>query len=234
MPSTARIPGAREARRPRPAYEPAEAADLLKRDRQGQLRPVRRGAHPPRRRPAPRRPDGARHGRPAARHGQDHPRASCSPRARRPRRRSRPAPTRSVARTWSSASRPAGSIRRRARDARHDGHGRQARPHPRPARPDAQPQVGHHHLRPRARHEEVKAGRVEFKVDKGGIIHVPFGKASFEPQQLIENLAALVDAINRARPSAAKGQYFKSLTVASTMGPGIRVDVPAVLARAAA
>ena len=81
---------------------------------------------------------------------------------------------------------------------------------------------------------EVKGGRVEFKVDKAGIIHTPFGKASFEPQQLGENLAALIDAINRARPSAAKGQYFKSLTVASTMGPGIRVDVPAVLASAAA
>jgi large subunit ribosomal protein L1 len=80
---------------------------------------------------------------------------------------------------------------------------------------------------------EVKAGRVEFKVDKGGIIHVPFGKASFEEQQLVENLATLVDAINRARPSATKGQYFKSLTVAATMGPGIHVDVPALLARAA-
>jgi large subunit ribosomal protein L1 len=82
--------------------------------------------------------------------------------------------------------------------------------------------------------KEVKAGRVEFKVDKAGIIHTPFGKASFEAQQLGENLAALVDAINRARPSAAKGQYFKSLTVTSTMGPGIRVDIPAVLAAAAA
>jgi large subunit ribosomal protein L1 len=82
--------------------------------------------------------------------------------------------------------------------------------------------------------KEVKSGRVEFKVDKAGIIHTPFGKTSFEPQQLSENLAALVDAINRARPSASKGQYFKSLTVASTMGPGIRVDVPAVLAAAAA
>src|SRR4051794_32078679 len=82
--------------------------------------------------------------------------------------------------------------------------------------------------------KEVKAGRVEFKVDKAGIIHTPFGKTSFEPQQLNENLAALIDAINRARPSAAKGQYFKSLTVASTMGPGIRVDVPAVLAAAIA
>jgi large subunit ribosomal protein L1 len=81
---------------------------------------------------------------------------------------------------------------------------------------------------------EVKGGRVEFKVDKAGIIHTSFGKASFAPQQLGENLAALVDAVNRARPSAAKGQYFKSLTVAATMGPGIRVDVPAVLASATA
>lgn len=80
---------------------------------------------------------------------------------------------------------------------------------------------------------EVKAGRVEFRVDKGGIIHVAFGKVSFEPDQLAENLATLVDAINRARPSASKGQYFKSLTVTSTMGPGIRVDVPAILAQAA-
>jgi large subunit ribosomal protein L1 len=80
--------------------------------------------------------------------------------------------------------------------------------------------------------KEVKAGRVEFKVDKAGIIHTAFGKTSFEPQQLNENLGALIDAINRARPSAAKGQYFKGLTVASTMGPGIRVDVPAVLAAA--
>ncbi len=82
--------------------------------------------------------------------------------------------------------------------------------------------------------KEVKSGRVEFKVDKGGIIHVPFGRVSFEPEQLADNLAAIVDAINRARPSAVKGQYFKSLTVASTMGPGIRVDVPGLLARAAA
>jgi len=81
---------------------------------------------------------------------------------------------------------------------------------------------------------EVKAGRVEFKVDKGGIIHVPFGKASFTEAMLLDNLSALVDAINRARPSAAKGQYFRNLTVASTMGPGIRVEVPGLLARAAA
>jgi large subunit ribosomal protein L1 len=81
---------------------------------------------------------------------------------------------------------------------------------------------------------EVKAGRVEFKVDKTAIIHVPFGKVSFTPEQLAENLAVLMDAVNRARPSAAKGQYIRNLTVASTMGPGIRVDVPAVLAAATA
>ena len=81
---------------------------------------------------------------------------------------------------------------------------------------------------------EVKGGRVEFKVDKTAIIHVPFGKVSFSDEALIENLAALVDAVNRARPSGAKGQYLRGLTVASTMGPGIRVDIPAVLAAAVA
>jgi large subunit ribosomal protein L1 len=81
---------------------------------------------------------------------------------------------------------------------------------------------------------EIKAGRVEFKVDKGAIIHVPIGKASFEPGQLVDNLAALVDAVNRAKPSGAKGTYLRSLSVSSTMGPGIKVDIPAVLAVAAA
>ncbi len=81
---------------------------------------------------------------------------------------------------------------------------------------------------------EVKAGRVEFKVDKAGIVHVPVGKASFEADALLANLATLVDAINRARPSGAKGQYLKGLSISSTMGPGIRVEVPALLAAAAA
>jgi large subunit ribosomal protein L1 len=81
---------------------------------------------------------------------------------------------------------------------------------------------------------EVKGGRVEFKVDKTAIVHVPVGKASFEPEALVANLAALVDAVNRAKPSGAKGTYLKTLTIASTMGPGIRVDIPGVLAAAAA
>jgi large subunit ribosomal protein L1 len=81
---------------------------------------------------------------------------------------------------------------------------------------------------------EVKGGRVEFRVDKAGIVHVAVGKSSFEPEAIIANLATLVDAVNRARPTGAKGQYLRGLTIASTMGPGIRVDVPAVLAAAAA
>jgi len=81
---------------------------------------------------------------------------------------------------------------------------------------------------------EVKGGRVEFKVDKAGIIHTAFGKSSFETDALVANLAALVDAINRAKPTGAKGQYLRGLTIAATMGPGIRVDVPALLAAASA
>ena len=79
---------------------------------------------------------------------------------------------------------------------------------------------------------EVKGGRVEFKLDKAAIIHAPVGKSSFEADALAENLAALVDAVNRAKPSGAKGQYLRTLTIASTMGPGIHVDVPATLAAA--
>jgi large subunit ribosomal protein L1 len=81
---------------------------------------------------------------------------------------------------------------------------------------------------------EVKGGRVEFKVDKTAIIHCPVGKASFEADALVANLAALMDAINRAKPAGAKGTYLRTLTIASTMGPGIRVDIPSVLAAASA
>ena len=81
---------------------------------------------------------------------------------------------------------------------------------------------------------EVKAGRVEFKVDKSAIIHVAFGKSSFEASALVENLAALIDAVNRAKPTGVKGQYLRTLSIASTMGPGIKVDVPATLAAAVA
>jgi large subunit ribosomal protein L1 len=72
--------------------------------------------------------------------------------------------------------------------------------------------------------EEAKAGRVEFRVDKTSNLHAPIGKASFSHEQLLDNLDALLDAVKRARPAAAKGTYMRRITVANTMGPGIRVD----------
>jgi large subunit ribosomal protein L1 len=77
---------------------------------------------------------------------------------------------------------------------------------------------------------EVKSGRVEFKVDRAGIVHVPVGKVSFSADQLQANVATLVDAVNRAKPSGAKGTYMRTLTLAPTMGPGVRVDIPSALA----
>jgi large subunit ribosomal protein L1 len=72
---------------------------------------------------------------------------------------------------------------------------------------------------------EVKAGKVEFRVDKTGVIHVPFGKASFDSEKLVENATTLLNAVIKAKPSAAKGKYVKSVTVCSTMGPGVALDV---------
>src|ERR687887_612292 len=72
--------------------------------------------------------------------------------------------------------------------------------------------------------KEIKAGKVEFRVDKTGIIHAPVGKISFPSQSLIENAHALVDSVVKAKPSAAKGKYLKSVTMSSTMGPGITID----------
>ncbi len=71
---------------------------------------------------------------------------------------------------------------------------------------------------------ELKAGRVEYRADKFGIAHVPVGRASFDEKQLVENYGALLDEIVRAKPSSSKGKYLKSITLASTMGPGIKVD----------
>ncbi len=71
---------------------------------------------------------------------------------------------------------------------------------------------------------EIKAGKIEFRLDKAGIIHVPLGKAKFSEAQLLDNFATLVDAVMRARPASAKGQYVRSLAIASTMGPGIHID----------
>ena len=74
---------------------------------------------------------------------------------------------------------------------------------------------------------EVKAGKIEFRVDKTGNLHAPIGKVSFSGEQLTENLTTFMDSVVRAKPSAAKGTYIRSVTVSSTMGPGVHVD-PAV------
>ncbi|MBK48180.1 MAG: 50S ribosomal protein L1 [Acidobacteria bacterium] len=75
--------------------------------------------------------------------------------------------------------------------------------------------------------KEIKAGKVEFRVDKTGIIHAPIGKVSFPKQNLIDNAQAIVSSVMKAKPAAAKGKYLRSLTVSSTMGPGVKVD-PAI------
>lgn len=73
--------------------------------------------------------------------------------------------------------------------------------------------------------QEIKAGKIEFRLDKAGIIHAPIGKVSFDAEKLAENLQALLDAVQRARPAAAKGVYMRKVVVSSTMGPSVRVKL---------
>jgi len=77
---------------------------------------------------------------------------------------------------------------------------------------------------------EAKSGKVEYRVEKAGIIHAPVGKVSFEPEKLQGNIVALMDALIKAKPSTAKGTYLKKISISSTMGPGINIDVPGVQA----
>ena len=81
--------------------------------------------------------------------------------------------------------------------------------------------------------KEIKAGKLEYRVDKAGIVHVPVGKASFGPDQLIENARAVLLSVLRAKPASAKGNYVKAVTVATTMGPGIKIDLAQIRAMAA-
>ena len=76
---------------------------------------------------------------------------------------------------------------------------------------------------------ELKAGRIEFRTDKTGIIHAPIGKVSFGPEKLKANLVALLETLQRLKPSTAKGKYWKSVTVSSSMGPGVRIDTADVM-----
>ena len=71
---------------------------------------------------------------------------------------------------------------------------------------------------------DIKAGKIEYRLDKTNIIHVPVGKASFTEEQLADNFQTLIDAINKAKPAAVKGQYLKSVTLTSTMGPGVKIN----------
>ncbi|HZT09261.1 MAG TPA: 50S ribosomal protein L1 [Chloroflexota bacterium] len=77
---------------------------------------------------------------------------------------------------------------------------------------------------------DVRAGRVEFRVDRTAVVHAPIGKASFSSEQLRENLTAFMDAILRAKPAAAKGQYIRSITLAPTMGPGVKLEIQPTVA----
>jgi large subunit ribosomal protein L1 len=81
--------------------------------------------------------------------------------------------------------------------------------------------------------KEIKAGKIEFRVDRTGNLHAPIGRVSFSPEQLVENLDAFMDVVVRAKPSAAKGTYIRTVTVSSTMGPGVRLD-PNLFRRVAA
>ena len=72
--------------------------------------------------------------------------------------------------------------------------------------------------------EEIKAGKTEFRTEKNGIVHSPIGKASFTAEQLIENLEAFLGTLLKLKPAASKGRYFKSITLTSTMGPGVKID----------
>ncbi len=73
--------------------------------------------------------------------------------------------------------------------------------------------------------KDIKAGKVEYKTEKAGVVHVPIGKVSFDVQKLLENAKAIVESVNKAKPSTSKGKYLKGLYVSSTMGPSIKVDI---------
>jgi len=79
--------------------------------------------------------------------------------------------------------------------------------------------------------KEQKAGKVEFRVEKAGIVHAPFGKASFEPEKLKANFNAILELIFKAKPQTAKGVYLKNVTVSTTMGPGIKLDTSELIAQ---
>lgn len=81
--------------------------------------------------------------------------------------------------------------------------------------------------------KELKSGKIEFAIDKGGVVHVPIGKISFEDAKLADNARAIVSAIIKAKPAASKGKYLKKITISSTMGPGVKVDIDSIVSKKA-
>jgi large subunit ribosomal protein L1 len=77
--------------------------------------------------------------------------------------------------------------------------------------------------------KDIKAGKVEYKTEKAGVIHVPIGKVSFDKKKLVENAKAIIDSVSKAKPATSKGKYLKKLCISSTMGPGLKVDISSVL-----
>jgi large subunit ribosomal protein L1 len=76
--------------------------------------------------------------------------------------------------------------------------------------------------------KDIKAGKVEYKTEKAGVVHVPIGKVSFDAQKLLDNAKVIIDSVNRAKPSTSKGKYLKAISISSTMGPGVKIDVATV------
>lgn len=76
--------------------------------------------------------------------------------------------------------------------------------------------------------KEIKAGKIEYKVEKAGIVHIPIGKCSFDTDKLLDNAKAVIESIVKAKPSASKGKYLKKISISSTMGPGILIDIPSL------
>ena len=79
--------------------------------------------------------------------------------------------------------------------------------------------------------KEIKAGKVDYKTEKAGVVHVPIGKVSFDAKKLLDNAKAIIDSVTKAKPSTSKGRYLKGISISSTMGPGLRVDVGTVLTK---
>ena len=206
-------------------YSPARGGDLAKQASPDQVRRHRRGRDAARRRPAQGRPDGPRHGQPAARHRQDRPRHRVrhrrqgrrGPRGRRRQGRQRRPDRRDHRRLP--------RLRRRDRHAGPDGQGRPHRPRARPAWPDAEPEDRHGHpgrRQGRRRHQgrqDQLPGRQAVQPAHGHRQGVVQRASSWS-----RTTRAALDEVLRAKPSAAKGRYLKKVTFSTTMGPGIPVD----------